>query len=168
MSGQHVLLDLRSNVDPGQHLLHGPFWFKKYFERSTCFGNFCPNVDLGQHLDFTGGQHVFGISVPNVDPGQHLLHGPLWFKKYFERSTCFREFSSKCWPGSTSFTWPFNLECFWAVNIFSRFLVQMLTRVNIVYMDLFIFNFLGGQHVFGIFGPNVDPGQHRLHGPFYF
>ena len=32
----------------------------------------------------------------------------------------------------------------------------------------FFFSFFGGQHVFGIFGPNVDPGQHRLHGPFSY
>ena len=30
------------------------------------------------------------------------------------------------------------------------------------------YNFYGGQHVFGILGSNVDPGQHRLHGPFLF
>ena len=67
----------------------------------------------------------------------------------------------------------------------------MLTRVNIVYMDLFglrnilsgqhvsgnfcpyvdlgqHLDFTGGQHVFGISGPNVDPGQHVLHGTLLF
>ena len=58
--------------------------------------------------------------------------------------------------------WSFSFIVFRAVNMFPGFSVQMLTRVNIVYMDFLILIFLSCQHVFGIFGPNVDPGQYRL------
>ena len=42
-----------------------------------------------------------------------------------------------------------------------------LDQVNAT-LTIFFYNFSGGQHVFGIFGPNVDPGQHCLHGLSYF
>ena len=44
--------------------------------------------------------------------------------------------------------------------MFSGISVEMLTRVNIIYMDLFGFaKILSGQHVLENFGVNVDPGQ---------
>ena len=73
----------------------------------------------------------------NVDPGQHRLHEPF----------CFNFFG--------------------AVNRSSNISVEMLIRINIIYTEHFILPFFGGQHVFGIFGPNVDPGQRRPHGHFF-
>ena len=48
--------------------------------------------------------------------------------------------------------------------MFSVILAQMLM---IVYTNLFVLNFLGGQQVFEDFGRNVDPDQHHLHRAFF-